>query len=872
MMKRKSLTVLALLATLPAILLLMFFSQPKQSPISFSSGNPEVSIESSGIAQNQDIGLNFVFPKSSQDSKIVQLGDDNSSLSIFLLRGKIFVFFSDESGHTYKPVSLPIASDGKSSKFSFRYMQDSKTVTIESGDNKHKIFPLPNFQLNSIDYIRSGNIENLSAEGSAASTRDFSLLKITIALLLSISAMITVLRKSKIFFRNAKSSKNRIRLLREENFTKFGIVSFLVGFVLILFVSPTPPAAQLIETNVSLQVLSDGDFSQYDDQLKGSWLFPNSPELQVDPDEFSSNLAIDFDFEVQNKSEFNRLLLYGPSRSTLINEKNKNLEISLTGTNKIKFKIPSGSGRNEWTSQPLEPGIHRVRLHVLGGQQVTMQVDEKLVYAMSTNIPHYLLLEPNLFVSEYLRDSLYRGNTSWTISASEQMPISYALDRLLGLFGAIAVFIGTGLISFSIIGRSRMHTRIEETQSKSTLRAAGVTTVALSILGFLLWVINLQPDRGLGWPRNTPFFLSEYRFSDFTQLFISSQYSDPYSVAGVTYPPFGLLLMDLLGFLSARQGQIIFLCAAMAVTFTCIWKALSVRTDLINREKVTMSVTFTLSFPILFALDRGNLDLIVIALILLSVWINLTHGNSYISGITFGIASAIKVYPLFLLPALLYKKWDAKFLASTAVTFFSATVFGSIRFGLSPSEGISSILFGSSGQELSGDSATRWNTSLASLSSLVARLTFPDYEDGAWRLFTSSIAIATLLLIGLFGAWYLANRNCNRTFMAIYWLCFVLLVLPSSPAYRASILLITLMFVAISGMHDASRPAHIGLLIGISLSPIVYWYFGDGATNTYSIISPLALLALIYFVFSDEKRLNSIEENNSLTKRISTNP
>ena len=80
------------------------------------------------------------------------------------------------------------------------------------------------------------------------------------------------------------------------------------------------------------------------------------------------------------------------------------------------------------------------------------------------------------------------------------------------------------------------------------------------------------------------------------------------------------------------------------------------------------------------------------------------------------------------------------------------------------------------------------------------------------------------------------------------------------------------MFVAISGMHDASRPAHIGLLIGISLSPIVYWYFGDGATNTYSIISPLALLALIYFVFSDEKRLNSIEENNSLTKRISTNP
>ena len=822
--------------------------------------------DSRSILVSEVIDLDFSFPANSPSSKIVEIGNNKETVSIFLIDSDAIIFL-EGGNESVSQTSLPLSSMNGIYDLGFSYSEKSKIFEVSSGINSHVIHPLPDFQLNEIGFIKLGNIQDLNAQGTSIISGDVMPLLFAFGFVLSLAFIVRIrkehIRKIGTLFINGSGK------FRRNSFRTLGVCSLITGFAFLFFVDPTSPAGALIQTKVSLGDKGFVNTPLSDEKLKGRWLFTDSPDLQVGSKEYSSDLDVDFSFEVPKVGEFNRLLIYGPNQTLITNEKVKNLEISVTAKNRIRFKIPAGSGRNEWTSQALEPGIHRIRLNIENGQAVVMQVDEELVYAMATNLPYYILIDPNLFVGEYLAENLESGNVSWTIAASEQTPLRFGIDRLLGLLSALAIGLGGFLIAISMNVVSKSTNTKSELKSKASISFAGYTVLFLSLFGLVIWLGKLQPDRGLGWPRNTPFFLPEFRFSDFTQLFISAQYQDPYSVAGVSYPPFGLFVMDLMGFFSARQATILFLSAAMAVLIAVIWRTIDTRSDLDSKHKFVLTSLFAFSFPVLFAADRGNLDLVVIALVLASISLILNNGNSYMSGILFGIASAVKIYPLFLLPVLIYKKWDLKFILSTSVTFCTASIFGSLRYGLSLSEGVSSVILGSSGQSLSGDNATRWNTSLASLMSLITRFTYPEYEAGIWRLLSDPIAILTLIAAGFIGAGYLFRQNCSRSLVAIYWLAFVLLVLPSSPAYRTSILLIALLYIAFLGMEDVNYPKLFGVLIGICISPTVFWYFGSGATNTYSVVSPVALIFIVGLVFKDIGQQHSQDQRPELPSKAS---
>jgi hypothetical protein len=53
-----------------------------------------------------------------------------------------------------------------------------------------------------------------------------------------------------------------------------------------------------------------------------------------------------------------------------------------------------------------------------------------------------------------------------------------------------------------------------------------------------------------------------------------------------------------------------------------------------------------------------------------------------------------------------------------------------------------------------------------------------------------------------------------------------------------------------------------GVLLGVILSPVVYWYFGMGAASTYSIIIPLATLRLVIYLLKPVPRLVSGRNEN----------
>jgi hypothetical protein len=502
-------------------------------------------------------------------------------------------------------------------------------------------------------------------------------------------------------------------------------------------------------------------------------------------------------------------------------------------------------------------GKHRIHGEIRNGREIEISVDDKLVYAMSSHAPYYLLQEPNLLLTDYLLDNIASGEIKWEIKSSELIPVRYALDRIQQAIGALFVFMGLFLY-FAIKRTSNSPSNVIAYGSNDVLKIFYKTLIGLSILGISLWIFELQPAQGAGWPKNTPLFLSEYRFSDFTQLFLSAQQSDPYSVAKVSYPPFGLLMFDSIGFMSARQATLLVLVVSWAVIASIFWNAINFATDLNPREKVLLMASAIFSFPLLFAFDRGNLDVVAMSLVLLAFWLQKKQSSPVLSGVILGISSAIKIYPLLLLPIFYYRSKSKKLIISTLGTFSILSLIGAIAYGVGPRLFVNSILLGSSGQSLIGDNAIRWNGSLAGFVTTLARIFAPNYESLVWNVSSNSFSTLVLLSVGIGLIFWLAMKKASLTNFAAAWCAVIVLAFPSTPTYRFTIFLLVLFSFILDGATKELHNKWFGILLAVIMSPVVYWYFGLGSVSTFSIIVPIAVTMLLASCIRESKGKDQI--------------
>jgi multisubunit Na+/H+ antiporter MnhE subunit len=89
-------------------------------------------------------------------------------------------------------------------------------------------------------------------------------------------------------------------------------------------------------------------------------------------------------------------------------------------------------------------------------------------------------------------------------------------------------------------------------------------------------------------------------------------------------------------------------------------------------------------------------------------------------------------------------------------------------------------------------------------------------------------------------------------------------------------MLVGILSIIMYGIPQISRPKLLGVLIGVIISPVVFWYFGTGFTNTFSIIIPIATLMLALLLVyesilsSEERPLHHSLANHSLLKRLNS--
>jgi hypothetical protein len=178
------------------------------------------------------------------------------------------------------------------------------------------------------------------------------------------------------------------------------------------------------------------------------------------------------------------------------------------------------------------------------------------------------------------------------------------------------------------------------------------------VVGFVASVIYhhvLAAWFGLGYPYNTPLFSPGDSFSDYTNYIRLNRDLNPYlgtsaSFASTYYPLTNLVFY--LFSLRSGTGQT----AAMPVglysllfALALVWfSSVYLKADDHWRYLTRVFVFSFMTYPVLFALDRGNIETLLLILLLAFIYF-FQRRRFWISSVFLALAIAMKLYPLFLL-------------------------------------------------------------------------------------------------------------------------------------------------------------------------------------------------------------------------------
>lgn len=233
-----------------------------------------------------------------------------------------------------------------------------------------------------------------------------------------------------------------------------------------------------------------------------------------------------------------------------------------------------------------------------------------------------------------------------------------------------------------LIGRRMMPLGFADESRYLLTRVLGAFAV-ISTVGLIIGVI-FGCDT-LYFARNGLQLSSFARFSDFRELLHISQSSSPYSQLQSNYPPVALLAFK--PFESVFQEQIIITLSVLPFASSLLIGKVLIG-KIWNLSSFLSYYFLTIAcYPLLFAVDRGNSDLVVMPVVLAMLFFYMS-GNRKLFALVFGILVAFKLYPLFFGLLFLIRRRLLRLLPISIVVALVATF---ISAALLPEPGVSEV-------------------------------------------------------------------------------------------------------------------------------------------------------------------------------------
>ena len=495
----------------------------------------------------------------------------------------------------------------------------------------------------------------------------------------------------------------------------------------------------------------------------------------------------------------------------------------------------------------LPDGPFDVELRVDEAQRIRVSVDgeQRYSYRYDQAVFDYRPFDVHDLPEDEVQSGPYRF-TGWV--GQDAIGVGPALQRLARLLGIGLVSGGLGFLVLSPMRRHLSGPAKRTGPGFFGVRTVAYVTGAVSLVTYAtsaLWVQSVGPYGS----RFAGFAPRMDRFSDYWQLSDMSQTVGQYGFVSSNYPPGIWLFMKPLTVFSGTDGFWILATTVVLVGVGGIWFALGGMPT--TTDRIATTVLLSCTAPVLFAADRGNLELVV-AIVLMSAVYAFASGRHHVAAVLIGIATALKVTPvLFVL--LFVRKGTRGGVISLVISASMATVAGAFLVG-----GLDNIGNYSTALGASQDAGQRVNENL-----LPNNWSIVGFAQQVWWLFdrsTGHIQAYDLLapwwpfacLVVVVGtAYWIYARSPKLVEHLIVLGCLYVLLPPLSYQYRGSILLLPLLLAATGGIRDwregdvlgrTAQSTLVWVLLGLVLAARSIGHLPD--TNLWAGDLPSAVLLL----------------------------
>jgi hypothetical protein len=376
-------------------------------------------------------------------------------------------------------------------------------------------------------------------------------------------------------------------------------------------------------------------------------------------------------------------------------------------------------------------------------------------------------------------------------------------------------------------------------------------------------------------PDNTFLCLQISRFSDFYDMVLVDRGLDPYNIghlplphaAGSGYPPLAHLLFHLCSQLGpdfngiGTDGSRKALDPAFWLFFGIPFFTFPIIALAWIKPKqpwlaaLLVMLAFNFSYPMLFEIDRGNLEIQVFLMVTTFAWlVNSTQRKLRVLALLcIGVASALKVYPLiFLLIYAVQGRWRSAFSAVAICGLLTVLSYGCLDGGIWANLRENYRLLGTIQSKLTVNVmwATWYSSSLFSLLYLTLRVLFDSDSASRWLQFHFSLISGVFLLTSC-SMLYARRLSFGRLFMAVC--CLAILATAESPDYK--LLLLFPATIALIVEDQGTRVFNLLFVaaVGLLLVP-KNWVMIQDRVSIGSIINPALVLVLLVLMLLARQR------------------
>ena len=283
---------------------------------------------------------------------------------------------------------------------------------------------------------------------------------------------------------------------------------------------------------------------------------------------------------------------------------------------------------------------------------------------------------------------------------------------------------------------------------------------------------------------------------------------------------------------------------------------------------VGLPILLGASFPIAFAVDRMNVDIVILQLMTL-VLLLLRRGHGNMAAVAFGAAVAVKIYPIYFAIADFRDRGRLARVCIAAITGITITFLGFLTMDYALRDAIDgfnrSVVYFEQNYIIAS-SGMPYGASLLS----ALKILFRESGRTDVNAFTASIYPAwktfSPLLLGGLAAFTVFMRTAPWCRMMVMT-CALLVLSPNTGMYRATMILVPVaMWLGHLGLQQFKKRSTrlemtLACVIGMGLAPLTFWEV-MGFEPTVNITSQTLLAPFVYSAVLLAALLVGLQERN----------